>query len=380
MTNYLKETAVLLASTMLIEIPFNSIYSYADNLFDLPEMKLGDLKLDEQIKFLQATTLAQVEYDNLDDEALFTINNKHNGSSIKLSNRGSSRNEIRGEVLRSIIRNEKKSNPNQTLYDLISTAVKSPKYSDSIVMMRGSLVGKTAMMTVKKSMTNEHFDLFVNMILGSINKKIKTRVISPLINPLDIRRNEDIRTNIIKDIHFENGFELTRTLTEHNSFHELSFSILQNLIFLQTHQQLLPSLMNLNIKMSELKDKAKNLRLENYLVESNQVYALVQNLNIEQERFIAGKLTKDEFIKNTKELVTEAKHSKLSNMRGLGKILFGILNVLISIATFGVANVITGRFFIFYKQTNTISKVNFVDKALVDISEFDNNQKYELLD
>ncbi len=139
MSNLLKETAIKLARSMLAEIPFNTIYSYADNLFDIPELPNNDPGLSQQVAFLKATQLRQVEYDNLDNESKYIIRNKDTGKKIQISNRGSSRGEIRGEVLRRVIASELELDPSQTLFEIISNAVKSPEYSDMLTMVRGGI-------------------------------------------------------------------------------------------------------------------------------------------------------------------------------------------------------------------------------------------------
>ena len=86
--------------------------------------------------------------------------------------------------------------------------------------------------------------------------------------------------------------------------------------------------MNLNININELKAKAKCLRQDGYFVEANLVDTLVNDLNAEQEKFIKAEITKDKFVENTRNFVIEAQQSKLAELRGLGKTLFCILNIL----------------------------------------------------
>ena len=86
---------------------------------------------------------------------------------------------------------------------------------------------------------------------------------------------------------------------------------------------------------------------------------------------VSQKITKQEFLTSSAALIQEAKQSELKNIRGVGKIIFpildAILNVLIAIGSLGIANLVAGKFSIFHKKSNALQKVNNIDDELQNI-------------
>ena len=357
MSNLLKETAIRLARSMLAQIPFNTIYSYADNLFDIPELPNNDPKLSQQVAFLKTTQLHQVNYDNLDSQSKFIIRNKDTGEEIQISNRGSSRGEIRGAVLRSVISSELESAPYQTLFELISNAVKSPEYSDMLTMMRGALTGPTAQMSYDGAeMSQAHFDIFSKAVIVSINNKIRSGSLDENLNPRDIRQSDELKERIFSGIDVPALYETSKVLAERPEF-------------IQEQRAAIPHLVKLNGFINQLQAKAIVLDEGGYTKEARIANTLVDDLNQQQASLIKGDISSQEFSDNTRALVQTVKQTSLANMRGVEGILWGIVNALTAISTLGVANMITGRFSIFGRTNDSISKVDNVAEELQQVQQ-----------
>lgn len=463
----LREQAIHLAQSMLATVPFNNVYSYADNLCDLKEMRLGDPALAKQVDFLKNTTLSQVDFEDLEDPALFTLKNRDTKKTIEVSNRESSRGEIRGHVLRLILEQERKKHPSKSLFDVISEALKDPQYSDMIVMMRGALTGDVVKPLYNgESMTKVHFDAFQNAVLSAIQHKIETGQIPADLNPIDIRRNDEVRERVTSGIDFgvlydlsqrfseekwtasgsktatsetsslrqyaislaENSFirvslnpaispkstmasikrQLTSThfkplynekpMTEahFDAFQQMALSAIQRKV--ETYKTLagvtsigtekhaaiksiiqsgtdfgaLYDLSQLMPKFSrhieQLEEKAEHLRVRGYEHEAGLAQALAKNLSGEQDKLMRGKSSPQEFVNHTKAQINEAKDAGLGNLRGVGRVFFpilnGILNVLTSVCTLGLANIATGRLSIFSKSSDAGQKIEKIEQEI----------------
>lgn len=163
-TNFnLKQDAITFGKSILSKIPFNSIYSYADTLFDKKSLPNGSEELAQEIKFLTTTALKDVAYDNIDDSEFFSLKNVTNNQSIRVANRISSKGEIRGNVLRNYLDSEKYSRSDETLYQVITSIIRIPKYSDVVAALQPLFVGKTAQEQYGESMHPKHFELFATI-------------------------------------------------------------------------------------------------------------------------------------------------------------------------------------------------------------------------
>lgn len=324
----LKTAVINISKNMLSEIPFNTIYSYADNLFDKKEVPFGDKSIQKEVDFLQKTKLSDIEYDNTDNAHFFTIKNRNTGETIEVSNRQSSRGELRGENLRNLLENEKQQTPDESAYEIITRAVKTPRYSDMIKMFEGSVVGDNASMAYDgESMSKEHFDLFVAILLDRVNGKITNKTIESNLDPKSIRNDPKINDEIWKGINLNKIFDTTKAI---------------------------------DTNLKKIKEKSIELTSRGYPEASQATQKLYSALNDQKNSFIDKKIPIQEFIENCNTLIDTAQKGELKNHRGfLGNIWNGILNAL----NFLTAGAVT------IKPTDSIQKTIEMKKTLSDFME-----------
>lgn len=299
----LKDDVIKMTKSMIPQIPFNTIYSYADNLFDLPEVSFGDLSIQTQVDFFKKTKLSDIEYSNTDKAGSFTMTNRLTGESIQVSNRMSSRGELRGEKLRELLNQRKQENPDEFVYETITRAIKTPKFSDMVTMLRGVFsTGEGAKENYGIPMTEEHFELFTAMLFGKIQEKIQNKTLENDIEPKDIRDSEELQERIWKGIDIGAIYEATQNLT---------------------------------VNFQKIKEKSEELSNRGYSKAAQAALGLYSNLTAQKESLIQGELSVQNFSKNCNKLIEEAQNSELKNHRGFfGSIWHGI-KVALNAITFG---------------------------------------------
>lgn len=125
-----------------------------------------------------------------------------------------------------------------------------------------------------------------------------------------------------------------------------------------------------NNALINLEKKAGNLTDRGYSDEAKIIEALVSSLKDEQNKFVKKDITGTVFCKNCYNHLTSAQDSKLSNHRILmSKPLKILFNILISFATLGIANVITGRAEVFRTETDSATKINAMKSKLKALRE-----------
>lgn len=299
----LKDDVITMTKSMLPQIPFNTIYSYADNLFDLGEVPFGDPSIQRQVDFLKKTKLSDIEYSNTDKADFFTITNRLTDESIQVSNRMSSRGELRGEKLRELLNQRKQEKPDEVVYDTITRAIKTAECSDMVTMLRGAVSrGEGAKETYGTPMTEEHFELFTAMLLGKIQEKIQNKILENNLEPKEIRDSEKLQERIWKGIDIDAIYEATQNLT---------------------------------VNFQKIKEKSDELSNRGCSKAAQAALELYSNLTVQKESLIQGKLSVQDFSKNCNKLIEEAQNSELKNHRGFfGSIWHGI-KVALNAITFG---------------------------------------------
>lgn len=299
----LKDDVIRMTKSMLPQIPFNTIYSYADNLFDLKEVAFEDQSVQQQVDFLKKTKLSDIEYSNTHKSDFFTMTNHSTGESIQVSNRMSSRGELRGEKLRELLNQRKQENPDEVVYDTITRAIKTAECSDMVTMLRGTVSrGEGAKTIYGIPMTEEHFELFTAMLLGKIQEKIQNKTLENNLEPKDIRDSEELQERIWKGIDIDAIYEATKNLT---------------------------------VNFQKIKEKGEELLNRGYSKAAQAAFDLYGNLTVQKESLIQGKLSVQNFSENCNELIEKAQNSELKNHRGFfGSIWHGI-KVALNAITFG---------------------------------------------
>ena len=299
----LKDDVIRMSKSILPQIPFNTIYSYADNLFDLREVPFNDPSIQTQVDFLKNTKLSDIEYSNTDKDDFFTIKNRLTGESIQVSNRMSSRGELRGEKLRELLNQRKQEDPDEVAYDTITRAIKTAECSDMVTMLRGTVSrGEGAQMIYGTPMTEEHFEIFTAMLLGKIQEKIQNKTLENNLEPKDIRDSEELQARIWEGIDIDAIYNATQNLT---------------------------------VNFQQIKEKSDELSNRGYSEAAKAASDLYDNLTAQKESLIQGKLSVQSFSKNCNKLIEDAQNSELKNHRGFfGSIWHGI-KVALNAITFG---------------------------------------------
>lgn len=299
----LKQDVIDVSKQILAEIPFNTIYSYADILFDAKKTHFGASSIQNQIDFLKNTTLSDIDYSDIEKNDFFTIKNCRTGKSIRVSNRRATNAELRAHILRALLEQKKQENPNNNLYDAITGALRTAKFSGPVTLLRRRFtLSEDVDENDDPRMSKEHFDLFITILLDSVKEKIKHKTLEENLEPKCIRDSEELLNKIWDGIDVDAIYDATGALTD---------------IF------------------QAIKHKADNLQSRGYQSEANLAYQLHKNLMDRGARLIAGKLSTEDFKSECRLLLENAMDSSLSKHRGFwGMIFHGILTVL-NVFTFG---------------------------------------------
>lgn len=212
----LKSDAIKMFKTMLPQIPFNTVYSYADILFDLRnELFFNDPAIQKQVDFFKNTKLSEMVYFNTEKPDFFTVTNSTTGESIQISNRLSTRGELRGEKLRSILEQQKKENPDELMLDAITRTIRTLDCSDMGAMLRGALSqGEAAQEIYGTSMSEGHFNLLTELLLTKVKDKMENHALEANLEPKNIRDNQELQKEIWSGIDVSGLYDATKALTE----------------------------------------------------------------------------------------------------------------------------------------------------------------------
>ncbi len=202
-----KQIIIEIAKVFLAQVPFEQLEDCADNLFDL--YKTDEAQIEERLSFLRSTKLAEIEYFDTTNGETFVIGRRDSEERIRLSNRNSNSNELRGEALRQLLEQTKKIKAEESLYETITSALRSQVHSDTTGRFRYLA---TQPINDHQYMTSTHFDLFTAILLGKIRKKIANKILADDLNPKQIRDDEVLREHIWQGINIEAIYDTTMLL------------------------------------------------------------------------------------------------------------------------------------------------------------------------
>ncbi len=363
--NTLKGELIRIARDGLVELPFSSIESKADVLFDINEAAKGDPCLAEQVSFLETTRLSQVRYQDIDNQKMFTIVNTVNGESIRFSNRAPMRNELRGSILRHYIDQARQLNAEQTLYQALTNAAHDPKHSDYVRQVTPLLMGDTAEQFFGERMQQAHFDAFVTIVVTAIQYKIDAGLIKGDLSPSDIRDNEHLKHHILQGIDLAALYDFC----QHPNIEKVDPQLVAKMMLAFHGCALSQQVFRFYEEIIALEAKAETLQNRGYSHESQLALELTKDLKQELTQFASGEKSQADFVGNSRTLVLSAKRSSLADMRGPESILWGLLNALTAIASLGIANILAGRFSVFRRQNDSMQKVAQIEDALQSIPQ-----------
>lgn len=204
---------------VLAELPFTTIYSTAHVMFDTEnELEPFDKSLEDTVKFLKETKLQDISFEDIDDLAYFTIKNKQNGRSIKASNRRVVRNEFRANVLRDFLMRKKRDMPEANLYDVLSEAVKSPRFSQIVLAAKNV---QLSLQVSRRPMLPQQFDLFVRAGFQLIQRAISEAYLPNDLTPKKIRNDDALQEKLWRELPMEMLYDVTWELREIPEVREL---------------------------------------------------------------------------------------------------------------------------------------------------------------
>lgn len=207
MNRFFKKQVVILTKELLSQIPFSSIFDYAEVFFEKKEpYALSDKNLQEQISFLKKTFLFDTEYVKSHNPNFFSIRNKKTGSSIQFSNRLATKGEFRGWRLRRFLNIERINNPYRSLYEVITRGITDPKHSDRAIMLKKTITGESAQAFFDDALTEDHFELYLVISMYLLNKKISEKKITQL----------KAQDELWDEINLTKILEKTKSLSEKN--------------------------------------------------------------------------------------------------------------------------------------------------------------------
>ena len=314
-----KELIIDTAKKMLKQVPFDTIGKNAHTLFGMAKgVKDNHPTIQAQIEFLLKTPLAELDFE-FDDEnkSSFSLKNTTTGGEIKVLDKGSSSGDNFGERLRNFLLQAKNSNPNQTAYQAVLNAVRSPECSSSV---KGFI---SAIAT--NNLEEQQLQLFSSVLINKLEQRIKNGELTS-----DSPENE-----IWDGIEVERIYDVTLALQQH---------------------------------IQAIEQKATELTKRGYANTAIEAKNLSTGLKEQMRTFASGTIKLAEFNKNCVELVTESEKSSLKDHRNIfGKILNGILTALKAI-TFSAVSV---------KPTDAIKKTQQIKDSLQKIKEPDDNNNPE---
>lgn len=194
-----KQRAVQRAKDTLSRIPFQSVENYSTTLFNNTQPNEIDAST---VDFLKNTQLRDIQFENEQGDPDFIIKNTKTSESIAVSNRGSTKGELRGALLRTYLNEQKIINNDQSIYDAIDKRVKDPNYSNLATMTKNSLTGEF----FDDPMSAEHFDLFLKKVIEEIAKHSEGQnetIMEELKNPQGDNKGSPTLDTIIKQIEIE---------------------------------------------------------------------------------------------------------------------------------------------------------------------------------
>lgn len=303
----LKDDVLRMAKIMLPQTPFNTVYSYADNLFDLKELPLNDPSIQKQVEFLKNTRLSDIEYSGTDQADFFTLTNRLTAESIQISNRASTRGELRGNKLRVVLDKQQQKSPDEVAFDTITRAIRTADSSDMYTMLKGAVSsGEGAKLTYGTPMSNDHFELFTAMLLGKVHEKIKNELLPENLEPKAIRKNAELQDHIWQGIDVSAIYDATEALSVH---------------------------------LQQIKTMSDELKNRGYDKAASAAVSLYNDLKLQNEDLIQGKVSVEDFSKNCNQIIEQAQNGELKNHRGLfGSIWHGI-KVALNAITFGTVSI-----------------------------------------
>lgn len=330
-----QETIKETIKEVIAKLPFKTIESCSDTLFDLKEREDKEA-IAKRVEFLRKTKLSEINYLDTNNQAAFKISNQTTREFILVSNRLPTNGEFRGENIRNFLNKQKDQNDQESVYDAMTRAIKNPEYSDEFRYLRSACTMELP--SGVPSMSTDHFDLFTNVLLAKVLEKIEEKKQKGELSPEVIAKDEKLQGEIFDGIETDKIYDSTKLWTS---------------------------------LVEEIKAKGKALWERGYPQASNHALDLYNDLTEQKNNFCVGKIGVQVFATDCKRLIERAEQSELKNHRGFFGNIWHAIKVALNVLTFGAVAV---------TPTTSIQKTMAIKQTLEGLtSPTENNPEEENL-
>lgn len=343
----LKDSLIGTLPAELCIVPFNTIKSRCDTLFDFtPTTPELDAVLDANSRFLATLKLEDMEFENTSNPKKFKIKNKATGQTIEVSNRIANAGELRGEVLRDHLLNEKRKNPQQTAHDVIMRQITDPMLTDIILAARTATTSSDPkLLSTGRYITTTQFNLFMHLLLAAIQKKMETDDVKPERYTLqEVKENkEGVKVKLLEGL--DPGLLYDKA------------------------EFLLP----LAQQIEKLEPKINELRHRGYSKAADKAQALKESLETQLIKLGSGTLDIPQFKDACKCILEDRAYEPLKDHRGFRGFFAGIGNAIVNFFSAGQV------LHFFETRTNSAMLMDKLKRNLTNVKVEDSDKGEEEL-
>jgi hypothetical protein len=331
------------------DVDSTSVEQMAETLTDRPKPATFT---DEEIQWMKTTPVSKITIgDNYQKGELTFFDLKtENVSKLQLSARPPTNGELRGDIVRKIIE-DVPSGSQQTVYDALQSHLRNVCKNTMFIYATNG--------TITKHLSLCGFDP-KSSVFKNIQDALRTRI--------NIFGQSVYKSLKNLDLPEENYDSLTeKTLEQLNSQFNKTFKahpIPQELIsFMDTFRNFENQLITIDKKAKTFDQKS------GFGIAASELY---DSLSEARDKLLVGEFSIDEFKSSCQTACKKAVASGLKDHRDWGQVFYQVLAAVTSIATLGVANIIskmiTGSFDFSKKDNNTIQQVKEINATLGNLS------------
>jgi hypothetical protein len=338
-----QEMAQSITLEVLLQAYFAKISDYQDTLFDFEGKHPGEKEdLAKNIAFLRALPLSDMEFEGTERDDFFQIKNKKTGETINVSNRGSSRAELRSQLLRDYLTKAKEENSSQTAYDVLVKILDNPLKTDAFLVARTLIPTDDPKRLVKKAptpaMPTTQFPLFSRLLVDKIQDTVEAQGIKRAqYTSNDIMHDKGgLGTKLKESIDTESLYKVTKVFSP----------LIERLAGKDPKKvdEVIDQLFPLVKQFAALDKKIKQFEQQGYAKAAESTKTLKRKLEDHINSLVSGELSSIANFKAQCSATINEASAELGKHRGMRGILANIGNALITIFSLGmVSNVFETR-------------------------------------
>lgn len=321
----------------------------ADTLTDRPK---SETFTPEEIEWMQRTPVAQITFGEpyIENTRPFFDLKENREAKLKISAGSTNNGELRGDTVRSIIKQAQTANGQQTLYDALQSYIRQPANSSEFIYAANAAVGRYLQSVINIGTESVLFNPLRELYIAQLKKFAETMP-NDLLEKIDVGR-EGLPPDVL--------VKLKTTLNEVIQTYQVPENLKH---FFKAYSALMGQ-----INIIEEKAEAFGPNSEEF----NAAQTFLNELNDATEKFERGDITTiSTFIEKCQQACETAENSVLKNHRGWKQVFVSILSAVATLATVGIANLVskavTGRFDFSKTDTDSIAKVKSLKAALNNI-------------